>query len=54
MCESPFFIPKKASDVITQISKNGINKKVSILLKRKNQFISLKVKPTDITNLQNN
>ena len=45
---------KKASDVIMQISKNGINKKVSILLKRKNKFINLKVKPTDITNLQNN
>tara|TARA_A100001035_G_scaffold2874_1_gene2177 strand:- start:171 stop:1292 length:1122 start_codon:yes stop_codon:yes gene_type:complete len=45
---------QKASDVITQISKNGINKKINILLKRKNKFISLKVKPTDITNLKNN
>ena len=45
---------KKSSDVITQISKNGISKKVNILLKRQNKFISLKVKPTDITNLQNN
>ena len=43
-----------ASDVIEQISKNGIKKKVNILLKRKNQFIQLKVIPTDITNLQNN
>ena len=42
-----------ASDVIRQISKNGINKKINILLKRRNKFISLKVIPTDITNLQN-
>ena len=45
---------KKASDVISQINKNGVNKKVTILLKRKNKFIQLKVIPTDITNLQNN
>ena len=44
---------KKASDVISLISKNGINKKINILLKRKNKFINLKVIPTDITNLQN-
>ncbi len=43
-----------ASDVIEQISKNGIKKQVKILLKRKNKFIKLKVIPTDITNLQNN
>jgi len=43
-----------ASDVIDQISKNGINKQVNILLKRKNKFIKLKVIPTDITNLENN
>ena len=43
-----------ASDVIEQISKNGIKKQLNILLKRKNQFIKLKVIPTDITNLQNN
>jgi len=43
-----------ASDVIEQISKNGINKQVNILLKRKNKFIKLKVIPTDITNLQKN
>jgi len=43
-----------ASDVIDQISKNGINKQVSILLKRRNKFIKLEVTPTDITNLQNN
>ena len=42
-----------ASDVISEISKNGINKKISILLKRKNGLIRLKVIPTDITNLQN-
>jgi len=43
----------KASDVINQINKNGINKHINILLKRKNKFINLKVIPTDITNLQN-
>jgi len=43
-----------ASDVIEQISKNGINKEVNILLKRRNKFIKLKVIPTDITNLENN
>ena len=43
-----------AADVIDQISKNGINKQVNILLKRRNKFIKLKVIPTDITNLQNN
>ena len=43
-----------ASDVIDQISKNGINKQVKILLKRRNKFIQLEVIPTDITNLQNN
>ena len=42
-----------ASEVISQISKNGINKKINILLKRKNKFISFKVIPTDITNLDN-
>jgi len=41
-----------ASDVIEQISKNGIKKQVNILLKRKKKFIKLKVIPTDITNLQ--
>ena len=45
---------KTASDVITQVSENGINKKINILLKRKNKLIKLKVKPTDITNLQSN
>jgi len=45
---------KTASDVIEQISKNGIKKQANILLKRKNKFIKLKVIPTDITNLQNN
>ena len=43
-----------ASDVISQISKNGINKRINILLKRKNKFINIKVIPTDITNLQKN
>ena len=45
---------ESASDVIDQISKNGIKKQVNILLKRKNKFIKLKVIPTDITNQQNN
>ena len=45
---------KSASDVISQISQNGINKKINILLKRRNKFIRLSVIPTDITNLQNN
>ena len=43
-----------ASDVINKISENGVNKKIKILLKRKNKLISLKVTPTDITNLKNN
>ena len=43
-----------ASDVISQISKNGVNKQINILLKRRNKFIRLKVIPTDITNLQKN
>ena len=42
-----------ASDVISEISQNGINKQINILLKRRNKLINLKVKPTDITNLQN-
>ena len=41
-----------ASDVISQISKNGINKQISILLRRRNKFIKLNVKPTDISNLR--
>jgi len=45
---------ENASDVIDQINKNGINKQVNILLKRRNKFIKLKVIPTDITNIQNN
>ena len=43
-----------ASDVINQISKNGVNKQIIISIKRRNKIIKLKVKPTDITNLQNN
>ena len=35
-----------ASDVIEEISKNGIKKQVNILLKRKNKFIKLTVIPT--------
>jgi S1-C subfamily serine protease len=41
-----------ASDVISEISKNGVNKKINVLLKRRDKFIRLKVIPTDITNLQ--
>ena len=44
---------KTASDVINQISNNGINKQINILLKRNNKFIRSNVVPTDITNLQN-
>ena len=44
---------EKASDVINQISKNGIKKQIDIILKRGNKLIRLKVKPTDISNLQN-
>ena len=43
-----------ASDVIREITKNGINKKIDIVLSRKNRTIRLKVKPTDITNLEKN
>ena len=42
-----------ASDVISQISKNGINKQINILLKRRNKFLKFRVIPTDITNLKN-
>ncbi len=42
-----------ASDVIKQISKNGISKQVNIVLKRRNKFIRINVIPTDITNLKN-
>ena len=44
---------EKASDVINEVSKNGIKKPINIVLKRKNKFIRLKEIPTDITNLQN-
>ena len=44
---------KTASDVISEISKNGIKKQIKMLLKRGNKLITLKVTPTDITNLQN-
>ena len=40
-----------SSDVINEISNNGINKFINITLKRKNRIIKLKVKPTDIANL---
>ena len=42
---------KKSSDVISAISKNGINKSIHIYLKRGNKFIKLRVNPTDIRNL---
>ena len=40
-----------SSDVINEISNNGINKFINITLKRKNRIIKLRVKPIDITNL---
>ena len=40
-----------SSDVINEISNNGINKSINITLKRKNKIIKLKVKPIDITKL---
>ena len=42
-----------SSDVINEISNNGINKFINITLKRKNKIIKLKVKPIDINNLKN-
>ena len=42
---------KNSSEVINQISNNGINKSIIIILKRKSKIIKLKVKPTDINNL---
>ena len=45
---------KKASEVISQITKNGINEQINILIKRRNKFIRFKVIPTDITNIENN
>ena len=45
---------KTASDVIREITKNGINKQIDIFLSRKNRTIRVKVTPTDITNLQKN
>ena len=44
---------EKASDVISEISKNGINKKINILIKRNKKSIKLSVMPTDISNLNN-
>ena len=40
-----------SSDIINEISNNGINKFINITLKRKNKIIKLKVKPIDIINL---
>ena len=40
-----------SSDVINEITNNGIKKFINITLKRKNKIIKLKVKPTDINNL---
>jgi len=44
---------ERASDVVSEITKNGINKEIKILIKRRNRFITLQVIPTDISNLQN-
>ena len=43
---------KNSRDVVNAISDNGINKFIDISLKRGNKKIKLKVKPTDINNLQ--
>ena len=43
-----------SADVISEISQNGINKFINISLKRGNQLIKIKVKPTDINNLSKN
>ena len=40
-----------SSDVVNEISNNGINKYINIIVRRKNKIIKLKVKPTDIINL---
>ena len=40
-----------SSDVINEITNNGIKKFINITLKRKNKIIKLKIKPTDISNL---
>ena len=40
-----------SSDVINEISNNGINKFINITLRRKNKIIKLRVKPIDINNL---
>ena len=40
-----------SSDVINEISNNGINKNINITIKRRKNLIKLKVKPTDIRNL---
>ena len=40
-----------SSDVINEISNNGINKFINITLRRKNRIIKIKVKPTDISKL---
>ena len=45
---------KSASDVISEVSKNGIDKQLNIVLRRRNKIINFKVIPTDITNIQNN
>ncbi len=43
-----------SSDVINEISNNGINKPINITLQRRDEIIRLKVKPTDINNLSKN
>ncbi|ABM71311.1 possible serine protease [Prochlorococcus marinus str. MIT 9515] len=42
---------QNSSDVINEITNNGINNYLNIIIKRKNKLIKLKVKPTDISNL---
>ena len=42
-----------SSEVVNEISKNGINKSINISLKRGNKVIKKRVKPTDLNNLTN-
>ena len=44
---------RNSSDVINEISQNGVKKYINISLKRNNKLVKLKVKPTDINNLSN-
>ncbi len=45
---------KNSSDVINEISQNGINKFINLSLRRENKLIKLRVKPTDLSKLSKN